>query len=253
MHRSEVRIIGIIPARYASSRFPGKPLTDIKGKSMIRRVYERASSALEEVWVATDDDRIFDHVRSFGGNVAMTSTAHESGTERCAEVVEDRLHLDDEDVVINIQGDEPLIDPAQIGRLSDLFLNEEVKIGTLIQPISDGESLNNPNVVKAVIDNKGKALYFSRSPLPFYRDSNILSEENPSYQHIGIYGYRVGTLKEIVMLKSTSLEQAEKLEQLRWMQHGLSVHTAISHEPSIAIDTPEDLAELLKRFGNFLT
>jgi 3-deoxy-manno-octulosonate cytidylyltransferase (CMP-KDO synthetase) len=245
------KAVAIIPARYASSRFPGKPLVEIKGKSMITRVYDQVAQCpgLAGVWVATDDQRIYDHIEKSGRKVIMTSPNHSSGTERCHEafmkLAEDSL-ADENTVVVNVQGDEPFIEPSQISDLLGLFNREDVEIATLVKIISIPEELNNPNCVKAVTGLDGKALYFSRAAIPFIRD--MLSEKSAEKQlflkHIGLYAYRSSVLKTICSLPATHLEQAEKLEQLRWLEHGFSIHTARTEHESIAIDTPEDLKKV---------
>jgi 3-deoxy-manno-octulosonate cytidylyltransferase (CMP-KDO synthetase) len=241
-------IHGIIPARWASTRFPGKPLAEIHGKTMIRRVYDQACSAgsLSKVIVATDDRRIFDHVTDFGGEVMMTSSIHQSGTSRCAEIIE-RSGNDVPDVVINIQGDEPFIDPLQIDKLAGLFNDPGVQIATLVKKITNTEELINPNVVKVVTTTGGKALYFSRAAIPFvrgYAESKFL-EKAAFFKHIGIYAYRTEVLKSITNLPAGNLETAESLEQLRWLEHGLTIHTALTQLESFAVDTPEDLSKFI--------
>lgn len=244
-----MRFIGIIPARYASSRFPGKPLAMINGKSMIQRVYEQASKAksLIEVFVATDDKSIYDHVQGFGGKVFMTDSNHPSGTDRCNEVMK---HLQSQgqtyDVAINIQGDEPYINPIQIDKLAEAFDQEETEIATLIKPILDADELNNPNVVKVVRQINGKALYFSRFPIPFFRGQNTdeIFEKTDHFKHIGIYAYRSDILTQICALSTSKLEESESLEQLRWLENGYSIQTKITDFESIAVDTPEDLLKL---------
>ena len=241
------RIIGIIPARYASTRFPGKPLVDIAGKTMIQRVYEQASKAesLSKVVVATDDVRIADEVKRFGGEFIFTSTNHQSGTDRCAEVIET---LPGYDIVINIQGDEPFIEPAQIELLASCFTEEKVQLATLIKSIQSQESVYNPNSPKVVIDVNGRAMYFSRSPIPFIRNGEpgVWAEKHQFYKHIGIYGYRTESLKAITKLPPSSLEIAESLEQLRWIENGFYIQTKITDLETVAIDTPEDLLKLNK-------
>ena len=229
---------GIIPARYASTRFPGKPLVLIDGVSMIERVYRQAlqSQYLKQVIVATDDDRIYDHVRNFGGEVVLTSPAHQSGTDRCAEVISKLQNK--VDVVINIQGDEPFINPVQIDLLASCFKNNEVNIATLIKNITDESAINNPNVVKVVTDFNGKALYFSRHAIPFNRSQ---SESAVYYKHIGMYAYHSYVLMQISKLHPTPLEITESLEQLRWLQNGFSIQTALTDIETIAVDTPQDL------------
>lgn len=239
-------IIGIIPARYASTRFPGKPLTDINGKSMIRRVYEQASksSALKQVVVATDDERIADHVREFGGIVMMTSDRHPSGTDRCAEVVGKSEHAFD--VAINIQGDEPYIDPTQIDLLAACFEDKETQIATLVKRIKDREELFNPNSPKVLLNKNQEAIYFSRATLPYLRgvaEENWL-EHHSYFKHIGIYGYRCNVLKKLTALAPSSLEKAESLEQLRWLENGYRIKTAETTAETVAIDEPKDLQKL---------
>ena len=240
-----MKILGVIPARFASTRFPGKPLVMIGDKTMIERVYNQTknSKKLDDVVVATDDDRIYKHVLDFGGKVIMTAENHQSGTDRCAEVA---LNYPDADVIINIQGDEPFIDSDQIDLLCTCFENPETQIATLIRPITDYAILASVNSPKVVINAKNEALYFSRSVIPFLRNH---AEENwltyfPFYQHIGIYGYRKEILKAISNLKPSSLELAENLEQLRWLENGYKIRTSISDHISIAIDTPEDLKNI---------
>ena len=239
---------GIIPARYASTRFPGKPLIDIKGKSMIERVYIQASKALEHVYVATDDARIEAEVKRFGGRVIMTSPDHQSGTDRVAEALDEiqrlkKIHID---VVLNIQGDEPFIQPNQLEKLMGCFSDHETDIATLVKPINTNDDIFNPNFVKVVADLKGKALYFSRSPIPFIRNKDkeqwLLS--HPYLKHLGIYAYRTSVLKEITGLPQSSLEIAESLEQLRWLENGYTIRVKKTNFESIAIDTPDDLNRL---------
>jgi 3-deoxy-manno-octulosonate cytidylyltransferase (CMP-KDO synthetase) len=241
-------IVGIIPARFASSRFPGKPLVDIGGKPMIQRVYEQASKAtmINRVIVATDDEQIAKAVRSFEGDVRLTDTNHPSGTDRCAEVAAAE-NLNDTDVVINIQGDEPFIEPEQIDTLCRLFIQPEVQIATLFKSFLSVEDFQNPNTIKLVTDSTGSALYFSRLPIPFSR-SGVVSLNNLK-QHIGIYGYRAGILKQLSALSPSSLEQTEMLEQLRWLENGYSIYTAQSEYTGWSIDTPEDLKKVKQHFG----
>ena len=250
MDSSDLKVIGIIPARYASTRFPGKPLVSINGVTMIERVYRQASlcTRLSGVVVATDDDKIFEHVRSFGGRVIMTSANHRSGTDRIAEAIS-KLESNNEwyDIAINIQGDEPFIQPSQIEKVLDIFENPSAEIGTLIKLIEKEDDIFNQNVVKVVTDGHGKALYFSRSPIPFVRNTisdNWLSETR-FYKHIGIYGYRTDTLKEITLLEPSPPEIAESLEQLRWLYNGYSVFTKTTDIETIGIDSPDDLSKLI--------
>ncbi len=244
-----MRFVAIIPARYNSSRFPGKPLAQINGKTMIQRVYEQASKAdyLDDVIVATNDKRIFDHVRSFGGKVFMTDSKHASGTDRCNEVVQKLLKKGLEyDVVVNIQGDEPYIDPQQINLLTQAFIKSETKIATLIMQIKDAELINNQNVVKVVKQKNGKALYFSRLPIPFVRGESAVEnfEKTEYFKHLGIYAYKSNILAKICELPKSKLEEAESLEQLRWLENGFHIQTILTDLESIAIDTPEDLLKL---------
>ncbi len=245
------KVIGLIPARFASSRFPGKPLVGVLGKPMIQRVYEQClkSDSLSEVIVATDHPDIFQTVKSFGGKVVMTSEQHPSGTDRCMEaVMNSKLPLEDHDVIINIQGDEPFIDPAQIDLLAQMFSKEEVRLGTLVRPITDKVTYENPNCPKVVRDLYGRALYFSRAALPFFRDDDQLP--SPCFQHIGIYGYRWKELMEICALKPSFLEQTEALEQLRWLENGYDIFTEISEHENHAVDSPEDLQKIEEWYSN---
>lgn len=235
----------IIPARYASSRFPGKALAMLGGKPMIQRVYEQASKAqsIQSVWVATDDERIEKAVEGFGGRVLLTRPDHPSGTDRCAEAA--ALLTVRPDIVINVQGDEPFIQPQQIDALVSLFKNPAVQIGTLVTPLKDLAVLESPHKVKVVRAIDGRALYFSRQPVPHPRGterSQWLSKTD-YWLHVGMYGYRFDTLKQLAKLPPTPLEQAEHLEQLRWLEHGYSIHTAETAYHGIGIDTPEDLVE----------
>lgn len=235
-----MKFVGIIPARYASTRFPGKPLAILQGKPMIQVVYERVkASSLSQVVVATDHPLIQQCVLDFGGEVAMTRPDHPSGTDRCGEVAA-TLSLNDEDVIVNIQGDEPGISRQEIDLLTSLFQRPEVCLATLVKPFTDEERAHNPNVVKAVLADNGKVLYFSRYPIPFQRDPG--QEAVTHYQHLGIYAYRYKTLKAITQLPPSSLEKTEKLEQLRWLQNGFDIYAASCHYQGIGIDTPEDLA-----------
>ena len=237
-------IVGIIPARYGSTRFPGKPLAMIGGKTMIRRTYERAAqSSLDAVVVATDDQRIFDEVQGFGGRAVMTRADHNSGTDRCREALD---RVGPYDAVINIQGDEPFIDPDHINRVAELLGLPGVRIATLAKPITTAESLLSSNCVKVVFDKEGNALYFSRSPLPYVRGASSMEwlQTAEFYQHIGIYGYQSEALREVTALPTGRLEQAEKLEQLRWLENGHRVRVGVVTGDSIAIDTPDDLLNI---------
>ncbi len=241
-----MKILGIIPSRYASTRFPGKPLIEIDGKTMIQRVYEQAKKAnsLTEVVVATDDDKIFEHIKSFGGNVVMTSDSHESGTDRCAEVLEKSDA--NFDVVLNIQGDEPFINPEQINQLSACFEDEKTDIATLIKEIKTEEELFNPNRPKVHFDANNFALMFSRNVIPELK--NIKKEnwikEHTFFKHIGIYGYRSDVLAKISELPQSPLEIKERLEQLRWLENDYSIKIATTEYEAVAIDTPEDLEKI---------
>jgi len=240
-----MKVLGIIPARYASSRFPGKPLVDIAGKSMIQRVYEQAKkcSLLSDVIVATDDGRIFEHVIEFGGVCAMTAD-HQSGTDRCAEVAGKHQKYD---IIINIQGDEPYIEPEQIARLINCFTTPDVQIATLIKRIKTAEELHNSSSPKVVVNKLDEAVYFSRSALPHIRGEEPKNwlDFYPYFKHIGIYGYRADVLQQITKLPVSALEKAEGLEQLRWIENGYRIKVAETELETYAIDTPADL-ELLK-------
>jgi 3-deoxy-manno-octulosonate cytidylyltransferase (CMP-KDO synthetase) len=236
---------GIIPARYASSRFPGKPLVLIGGKSMIQRVYEQASKSLKLVYVATDDERIMDTVLNFGGKAIMTSPEHLSGTDRCAEavnriIIETGFNIEN---VINIQGDEPFIKPEQIDLLVECFMDKKVEIATLIRKTEPGEDLVNPNHVKIVVNRNYDAIYFSRSVIPYIRDTekSNWSSKYTFYKHLGLYGYRTKTLRKITRLGRSPLEIAESLEQNRWIENGYHIRTVVTDWESLGIDTPEDL------------
>ncbi|HPE86344.1 MAG: 3-deoxy-manno-octulosonate cytidylyltransferase [Bacteroidales bacterium] len=241
-----MNILGIIPARYASTRFPGKPLVIINGTSMIMRVYEQAKKCadLQKIIVATDDQRICAHVINHGGEAVITSETHHSGTERCREVLKKIPESNDWQAVINIQGDEPFINPEQIGQIAALLRSStHIGIATLIKKISDPEEPFDPNTVKVVTDASGRALYFSRSAIPYLREQS--EGENTRYKHIGIYGYRSEVLNEIANLPVAPPEKSEKLEQLRWLYHGYTVYTAITEFDSKGIDTPNDLSKLI--------
>lgn len=243
--------LGIIPARYASSRFPGKPLADICGKSMIRRVYEQVASAtLSKVVVATDDQRIASHVMYFGGEAILTGSRHTNGTSRCLEAVQ---KLENKglffDIIVNIQGDEPLIEPGQIKQLLALFQKKETDIATLAHPLSQPEELFDPNTVKVVTDKAKKALFFSRQAIPFVRDQKPETwlQHAVYYKHLGLYAYRTGVLKKIVSLPEGKLESAEKLEQLRWLENGFTIRVETTDYDGIGVDTPQDLQKLINK------
>ncbi|MFP5211764.1 MAG: 3-deoxy-manno-octulosonate cytidylyltransferase [Acidobacteriota bacterium] len=239
-------IVGIIPARYESSRFPGKPLADIHGKPMIQHVYERARKTprLDRLVVATDDERIFRTVEGFGGEAVMTGSHHPSGTDRLAEAAV-KLGLSERDIVVNIQGDEPLVAPEMIhGLIEALVGADDSPMATLAFESRNRDEYLNPNVVKVVVDRQGKALYFSRSPLPFCRDGG--NEPVPFLKHLGFYAYRDGFLQEFTKLPPGALENMEKLEQLRAMEHGHTIRVALSPMETLGVDTPEDLEQVLK-------
>ena len=236
-----MKFIGIIPARYASTRFPGKPLAMLGGKTVIQRVYEQASSVLEEAWVATDDERIFQAVEAFGGRVVMTRNDHKSGTDRIEEAAE-KIGTD-ADVIINIQGDEPFIQPSQIETLKNLFENADTQIGTLGKKFESMAAAESPNSPKIVCDKRGFALYFSRSIIPFVRGHERTEwlEHFPYLKHLGLYAYRREVLKEVTKLPQSSLELAESLEQLRWLENGYRIRVGLTDVETVGIDTPEDL------------
>ena len=236
-----MKFIAIIPARYASTRFPGKPLAILGGKPVIQRVYEQVSSVLEEVYVATDDDRIFQTVEAFGGRAVMTSDRHRSGTDRIQEAA--TTIGTDADVVINVQGDEPFIHPSQIEALCRCFDNPTTQIATLGKPFETIEAVKNPNSPKIVVDNQGFALYFSRSVIPFVRgvDEAEWLSRYPFLKQLGLYAYRREVLREVTQLPMSSLEAAESLEQLRWLQNGYRIRVAETNIETVGIDTPDDL------------
>jgi 3-deoxy-manno-octulosonate cytidylyltransferase (CMP-KDO synthetase) len=243
---NRVKIIGIIPARFASTRFPGKPLIDIGGKSMIQRVYEQAAktNCLSDVYVATDDDRIHQHVQAFGGKSIMTSNKHESGTDRCSEVI--GLLSVNYDVAINIQGDEPFIDPSQIALLASCFNAPNTDIATLVKKIDSEQDLFNTNIPKVVLNSNAEAIYFSRQTIPYIRgeeQQNWLASRT-FYKHIGIYGFKTSILKQLTLLPQSSLEKSEALEQLRWLENGYRIKVAITEIENVAIDSPEDLNKI---------
>lgn len=243
------RFIGIIPARYASSRFPGKPLADIQGKSMIRRVYEQSSKALEVVYVATDDKRIFEAVKSFGGKVVMTSSLHKSGTDRCAEAVmlAEKEELTIYDVVLNVQGDEPFIEPEQLELVKSCFSSNNTTIATLVKQIHSNDDLFDPNRPKVVVSSDQEAIYFSRSTIPFIRGTarETWLKSHTFYMHIGLYGFRRDVLPKLTALPQSPLELAESLEQLRWIENGYHIAVRTTTYDSFGVDTPEDLKRLL--------
>lgn len=242
-------MLGIIPSRYASTRLPGKPLVYIKGKTMIQRVYENAmaASSLNDVIVATDDERISNHVKEFGGKVVMTSPAHKSGTDRCCEAL--KKEGKEYEYVINIQGDEPFINPEQINLLAKCLKRKNTVIATLVKKISNLDELIDINTPKVIVNECNEAMYFSRTPIPFLRNMPLEKwlKEHTYYKHIGIYGYKTEVLFKITKLSESLLEKAESLEQLRWMEAGYKIHTAVTEQESISIDTLEDLKKVSSR------
>ena len=236
-----MKFIGLIPARYASTRFPGKPLALLNGKPVIQHVYEQAAKVLDAVYVATDDERIYNKVLAFRGKAVMTSTEHHSGTDRIEEALE--KVGGDFDVVVNIQGDEPFIAQSQIETLCQCFVDKATQIATLGKPFECIEAAENPNSPKIVVDNRGYALYFSRSIIPFVRGTERQDwlSKYPFLKHLGIYAYRTNVLKEITKLPQSSLELAESLEQLRWLQNGYRIKVGLTDVETVGIDTPDDL------------
>lgn len=240
-----MKVLALIPARFASTRFPGKPLALLGGKPIIQHVYERVAQVVPDTYVATDDDRIKTCVEGFGGKALMTASHHQSGTDRCWEAYENLgLHFD---VVINVQGDEPFIDASQIKALIACFTQSKTQIATLIKPYEKTQSyeqLANPNQPKVIIDQEGRAIYFSRSVIPYMRgiaQEDWLKSGQIFYHHIGLYGYRPDVLQHITALSPSPLERAESLEQLRWLEAGLHIRTAVTTIDTIGIDTPADL------------
>ena len=237
-----MKVVGIISARYNSTRFPGKPLALIQGKTMIRRVCEQAwKSKLDAVVVATDDVRIADEVMGFGGQYVLTDPNHRSGTDRCREALD--LLGNQYDAVVNIQGDEPFIDPRQINQIIDLISQENTLLASLAKRIEDEDELFSPNTVKVVMNKFGNALYFSRNPIPFIRnlDRKEWLEKGVFYKHIGIYAYKAETLRQIAEMQPTSLELSESLEQLRWLENGLNIRMGITDSENVSIDMPDDI------------
>ncbi len=246
----QVDFLGIIPARYSSKRFPGKPLADIGGKPMIQRVYEQAATAVSDIFVATDDERIFSAVKNFGGNVIMTSESHKSGTDRCAEAV---LKIQEEtgsqyDKVINIQGDEPFIRTEQLDKLKACFDDPATMIATLIKPAEQDDDIFDVNKTKVIINKNNEAIYFSRSPIPYVRGytENRWITLHQFYIHIGLYAYKKETLLSVAELPPSLLEIAESLEQLRWIENGYKIKAEITEYDSLGIDTPEDIIKIKK-------
>lgn len=235
-----MRKLGVIPARYSSTRLPGKPLEQIGGKSMIQRVFERSLHAFnaDELYIATDDERIFNHVKTFTQNVLMTSDQHTNGTERVAEVVS---ILNFEGVVINIQGDEPFIDPIAVTQVINAFSNSSTEIASLYRKCENMNEIESDSVIKVVIDYHGNALYFSRAPIPYYRD---VQQEKIYYRHVGLYGFTSDVLTKLVRLPVSDLERAESLEQLRWLENGFRIKMTETHHQSESVDTQQDLTRI---------
>ena len=236
-----MKFIGIIPARYASTRFPGKPLALLGGKPVIQHVYEKVAAVLEAAYVATDDERIYDVVKSFGGQVVMTRTDHKSGTDRIEEAIEE---IGGEwDVVVNVQGDEPFVAKSQLDTICHCFDDPTTQIATLGKPFESMEAVQNPNSPKIVVDNMGFAMYFSRSVIPYVRGKEKSSwlTHYPFLKHLGIYAYRKDVLRQVTQLPQSSLEIAESLEQLRWLQNGFKIKVGTTDVETVGIDTPQDL------------
>lgn len=236
-----MKFIGIIPARYASTRFPGKPLALLGGKPVIQHVYEKVAAVLEAAYVATDDERIYDVVKSFGGQVVMTRTDHKSGTDRIEEAIE---KIGGEwDVVVNVQGDEPFVAKSQLDTICHCFDDPTTQIATLGKPLESMEAVQNPNSPKIVVDNMGFAMYFSRSVIPYVRGKEMSTwlTHYPFLKHLGIYAYRKDVLRQVTQLPQSSLEIAESLEQLRWLQNGFKIKVGTTDVETVGIDTPQDL------------
>ena len=244
-------IAGIIPARWASTRFPGKPLADILGQSMLQRVYAQASQSrlLDLVVVATDDERIAEHVQAFGGEVVMTSPHHPSGTDRCQEAL--TKIKGDYQYVMNIQGDEPFIDPEQIDELAEILQDGSVELATQMIEVRSHNELFDNGEVKIVLNAQGEALYFSRMPIPFFKGvaEHEWHSRHRYYRHVGMYAYRADVLQKITQLPVSLLEQAESLEQLRWLENGYRIRCVSTRFDSHCIDTPEDIEKVLRRMG----
>ena len=250
---NKLHFVAIIPARYASTRFPGKPLALLGGKPVIQRVYEQVSAVVEDAVVATDDERIFAAVEAFGGRVVMTSTEHRSGTDRCDEAYQKLGKT--YDVVINVQGDEPFIAHSQLRAIMSCFDDEQTEIATLVKPFTEGdgiEALENPNSPKVVVDAASKAIYFSRSVIPYLRgvEREEWLKHHTFYKHIGTYAFRSEVLRAVTALPQSSLERAESLEQLRWIENGYKIGVGISDVETVGIDTPEDLARAEEFLAN---
>lgn len=239
-----MKTLGIIPARFDSTRFPGKPLIDLEGKTMIRRVYERASQGVDSVVVATDDERIESEVKRFGGNVIMTSKNHSTGTNRCLEAFDlwKAKTGEEYDIIVNVQGDEPLLDPASLRTIIQPFTDTECEMATLVVHVSNPSDLESPNNVFVTLDQNGRALYFSRHPIPYVRgyDRSEWLSKTDFYRHIGLYAFRPCALRSFASMAMGELEKAESLEQLRWLESGRALYCGIVNEISVSVDTPED-------------
>ncbi|HON19484.1 MAG TPA: 3-deoxy-manno-octulosonate cytidylyltransferase [Salinivirgaceae bacterium] len=248
-----MQYLALIPARYASTRFPGKPLVDILGKPMIQHVFERTSRVFQFCAVATDNEQIAEVVSAFEGTVIMTSPDHQSGTDRCAEALEKAEEIFNQtfDVVINVQGDEPFLHPSQLEAIKECFVNPEVQIATLIKKIDNIAELTDVNKPKAVIDQQHRAIYFSRHPIPYLRGIALEQwlDRHTYYKHIGLYAYRSNILQQITRLPQSSLEKAESLEQLRWIENGFTIHTVETTIENLSIDTPQDLEKVLNELS----
>lgn len=247
-----MEFIAIIPARYASTRFPGKPLVNINGKTMVHRVYSQTKKVFNDVWVATDDLKIVGEVESFGGKVVLTKKKHKTGTDRCAEAIEKIQTIENKtwDVIINIQGDEPFIKTEQLNEIKKCFKNKKTEIATLVKPINNKDDIFNINKPKVVINSKNEALYFSRLPIPYIRgvSEGKWVSKHLYFKHIGLYAFRADILQNITKLKVSTLEKAESLEQLRWLENGYKIKIAFTEHESLSIDTPKDL-EKIKQLG----
>jgi 3-deoxy-manno-octulosonate cytidylyltransferase (CMP-KDO synthetase) len=250
-----LKVFGIIPARFASSRFPGKPLALLGDNTMIEWVYRRAACAFDIVAVATDDERIAREVHRFGGRVVMTSPEHRSGTDRCVEAlaIMQKETGSNADIVVNVQGDEPFVYPALLSRLAACFDDETTQIATVVKPFENADDLLNPNNVKAVMTSTGRAIYFSRSVIPYVRgfEQKEWTKRHTFYWHLGLYAYRADVLKRITQLQPSPLEIAESLEQNRWLENDFCIRVIQTEGENIAIDTPEDLVEAQKRVSSF--
>lgn len=241
------KVLAIIPARYGSTRLPGKPLVNILGKPMIQHVWEKVigASGVGRIVVATDDEKVYDAVRGFGGEAIMTSKSHPSGTDRIAEVV--RSLPFDTDIIVNIQGDEPMIEPDMVDQVIKILNNDfRASIGTLCRKMADIKEVIDPNIVKVAFDKEGFALYFSRSPIPYYRNEEKETKERVYYKHIGIYSYRKDALMKLSTMSSTTFEIAEQLEQLRALENGLRIKVSETERDTIGVDTKEDLDRVIK-------